>query len=154
MGRKRDRHRQARRIELPSGKKIEVLRPRPADTHSDGERRSGERPGTQRQASSSKVVDSGRPQVCSRCESPLVYPTAWRVVDHESWAVDLRCPNCEHSTSLVLGQAAAERFDEDLERGAETLMDDLARLAEANMAEDVERFVAALAADAIQPVDF
>ena len=33
-------------------------------------------------------------------------------------------------------------------------MDDLARLAEVNMAEDVERFVAALEADAILPVDF
>ena len=45
-------------------------------------------------------------------------------------------------------------FDEELDRGMEELAADLGRLARANMADDVDRFVAALNADAIQPMDF
>ncbi len=48
----------------------------------------------------------------------------------------------------------AESFDEELERGAETLMSDLARLTEANMRAHLARFAAALRADAILPTDF
>jgi hypothetical protein len=36
----------------------------------------------------------------------------------------------------------------------EELAADLGRLARANMAEDVDRFITALKADAIQPMDF
>jgi hypothetical protein len=49
---------------------------------------------------------------------------------------------------------AADRIDEELEQGAETLLRDLKRLSEANMLDDLERLVAALSADALLPMDF
>ena len=144
------------RIVLPGGKTIEVLRlapPEPAAPGGDpgpeaqGPREGGAPPGDDR-------AEAHPPHLCSNCRSSLVYPVAWEPAAGESWTVEVRCPNCEQTRTTVLGHEAAERFDEELERGAETLMDDLARLAEANMTEDVERFAAALAADAIEPSDF
>ena len=79
---------------------------------------------------------------------------AWTAAGDERWRVELRCPNCERAEGAVLDTDVAERFDEELERGGEKLMGDLARLTEANMLEDLERLTAALRADAILPPDF
>jgi hypothetical protein len=56
--------------------------------------------------------------------------------------------------TVTLDLAGANRFDEELEHGAETLVSDLKRLSEVNMLDDLERLVAALGADAILPMDF
>ena len=47
-----------------------------------------------------------------------------------------------------------EEFDEELDRGGDALARDYKRLMRANMAEEIERFVGALEADAILPEDF
>jgi hypothetical protein len=65
-----------------------------------------------------------------------------------------RCPNCEWSDVAVFDQATVDRFDDELDQGTEALMRDFKRLTQANMEADVERFVSALAADAILPEDF
>jgi hypothetical protein len=142
MSRKRP-ERDKRRIDLRSGKTLEVVgaEARAAARDSRGERtRTDER--------------TRDPHRCPLCGSGLVYPTAWRPVNRSTWEVDLRCPNCELVRLAVLDQEVAECFDDDLDLGAETLVEDLGRLSEANMAEDVERFAAALEADAILPSDF
>ena len=54
----------------------------------------------------------------------------------------------------VFDQDTVERFDEELDRGTEALVRDLKRLMRANMEDEIERFVGALAADAILPEDF
>jgi len=137
-------HRQhVRRIVLPSGKTIEVVyfeqltapagTPPPAGTHAEA------------------AVDL---HVCGGCRSTLVYPTDWEEAGTAHWEVTLRCPNCEWSGTGVFEQDLVERFDEELERGTETLVRDLKRLMRANMEEEIERFVSALEDDHIVPEDF
>jgi hypothetical protein len=92
--------------------------------------------------------------VCPECSSVLVTPVAWEQAGAGEWAVTLQCPNCEWWDADVFGEHAVECFDEELDRGTEILVRDLMRLARANMEDDVERFAAALRADAILPEDF
>jgi hypothetical protein len=146
MAQERNPDRDPERIVLPSGKTIEVVRLAEAAAPSSG---------------SDGTVVRGRvavraedPHLCPACDCSLVYPVAWLAAPPERWSVDLRCPNCERRETVVLGQDVADRFDEELEHGAETLMTDLKRLTSANMADHVDRFVAALGAGAIHPMDF
>jgi hypothetical protein len=66
----------------------------------------------------------------------------------------LRCPECESVREGVFEQAAVERLDDELDRAAGALLGDLKRMTHANMSEEVEFFVRALAADLIVPSDF
>ena len=66
----------------------------------------------------------------------------------------LHCPNCDIYREGVFSQVTVERFDEVLDRGGDSLARDYKRLMRANMAEEIDRFVGALRADAILPEDF
>ena len=66
----------------------------------------------------------------------------------------LRCPSCDWSGEALLDQGQMERLDEQLDDGFASLAAALAQLTQANMREQVERFTAALAAEAILPEDF
>jgi hypothetical protein len=92
--------------------------------------------------------------VCAECDSELVYPTEWEEAGPTHWDVSLRCPNCEWNGTGTFEQNVVERFDEELDRGTEALVRDLKRLMQANMEEDIERFVSALSAGHIIPEDF
>ena len=92
--------------------------------------------------------------VCAECDSELVYPTEWDEAGPTHWDVSLRCPNCEWSGTGTFEQDVVERFDEELDRGTEALVRDLKRLMQANMEEDIERFVSALSQGHIVPEDF
>jgi hypothetical protein len=91
---------------------------------------------------------------CSRCGSELVYPLEWDEAGENAWSVTLRCPSCELIAIGLFTQAEVDAFDTELDRGTKEVMNDLERLARANMADDVDRFAAALWADAVLPVDF
>lgn len=151
-----------KRIVLPSGKTIEVLRlaeqkppsEEPGTTLEPAPGPAVPRTDLPKDFADADVLSTADPHLCPACCSSLVYPVAWTAAGTERWSVELRCPNCERTESALLDLDVAESFDEELERGAETLMSDLARLTEANMREHVERFAAALHADAILPVDF
>jgi len=54
----------------------------------------------------------------------------------------------------VHGQDEVERFDAELDRGTENLIEDLHSVSRANMEEDVERFANALRDGHILPSDF
>ena len=131
---------QLKRIVLPSGKTIEVVYfdqvDRPAVSPTAPEREEREL------------------HVCEQCESDLVYPTEWEEADESHWQVALRCPNCEHREQGIFSQDECDRFDDHLEAGTEALTRDFKRLMAANMAEEIDRFAAALDADAIHPMDF
>lgn len=121
-----------RRLQLPSGKTIEVIRfddPAVGTEESDLHR-------------------------CPGCRSELVYPTRWSEADESSWRVTLRCPDCEVVREGVFPQSSIDAFDELLDAGTSALVGDLRRLTRANMTEEGERFLAALAVDAILPEDF
>jgi hypothetical protein len=92
--------------------------------------------------------------VCPDCDRELVYPVEWEEVSTTHWEVLLRCPNCEWSDLGVFDQTTVDRFDDELDRGTEGLMKDLKRLTQANMEDEIDRFVLALGADAILPEDF
>ena len=134
-----NRGHQLKRIVLPSGKTIEVV-------YFDQVDRPAAQPQPQREERDLHV--------CPDCESDLVYPTTWEEVDERHWSVSMRCPNCEYSEQGVFSQDECDRFDDHLEAGTDALTRDFKRLMAANMAEEIDRFIAALDADAIQPMDF
>jgi hypothetical protein len=137
MSRQPENNTYVRRVVLPSGKTIEVVY-------------------------FGDITDAPRPtaepaedlHVCGTCDSELVYPVDWEESGAEHWEVTLRCPNCEWSGTGVFDQDIVERFDEELDRGTECLIEDLTRLTHANMEDEIERFTSALASDAIWPMDF
>ena len=132
-----------KKVQLPSGKTIEVVYFRDADTPP-------EPPSSLRPA----VEPDQDLHVCAKCSRDLVFPVSWEEADQDSWMVVLRCPECEHVREGVFGQATVDNFDERLDMGTSSLTADLRRLTRANMAAEADLFVAALEADAILPEDF
>lgn len=128
-----------RTVDLPSGKILEVVYPEA------GEPFTRVRP---------PAMEDRDLCICEACSSELVEPTTWESAGPERWRVALRCPNCDHTSEGVFSQACVDRFDERLDDSTAAMVADLKRLEHAVMADDVERFVGALQADAILPEDF
>jgi hypothetical protein len=72
----------------------------------------------------------------------------------DAWELELMCPNCGWTTTGIYSQAEVEELEDRLEEGLSEMLADLHRLAQANMTDEVERFVAALDANVILPEDF
>jgi hypothetical protein len=130
-----------RRVVLPSGRAIEVVY---FETLAD-------EAGAALPATDGPVRDL---HLCPCCDRDLVYPVEWEEVSPTHWEVLLRCPNCEWSETDTFDQPTVDRFDEQLDMGTEILLRDLKRLQQANMEEEIDRFVRAVNADAILPEDF
>jgi hypothetical protein len=130
-----------RRVVLPSGRAIEVVYfETPADEVAAAIPASG-----------GAVRDL---HLCPCCDRDLVFPVEWEEVSPTHWEVLLRCPNCEWSEVDSFDQPTVDRFDEQLDIGTEILLRDLKRLQQANMEDEIDRFVRAVNADAILPEDF
>jgi hypothetical protein len=128
----RAHHHSVHRIVLPSGRKIEVVR-----FHED------------------LREEVYRPlHVCRHCRAPLVQPMSWAETEDDQWQLELMCPNCGWTISGVFNQAEVEELEDRLEEGLSEMLADLHRLAQANMTDEVERFIAALDANGILPEDF
>jgi len=141
-----------RQVQLPSGKIIEVLYfAGQQDPALEGDMIV---PPATPQPGLNPVRPDEDLHVCPRCTGELVYPVDWAEAGPKHWEVALRCPDCEWGDVGVFSQEAVERFDLELDRGAEVLLRDLQQLARANMADDVERFIVALRDDHIIPSDF
>jgi hypothetical protein len=137
-----------KRVVLPSGKTIEVVYFKETDV-------------PQPAVDASPAVPKDPPaephqdlHICTKCSSDLVYPLQWEESGPVNWNVLLHCPNCDVYREGIFTQETVETFDEELDRGADALASDYKRLVRANMAEEIERFVGALASDAILPEDF
>jgi hypothetical protein len=130
-----------KRVVLPSGKTIEVVYFKEADTEQDAH-------------SHPPAEPTQDLHVCIECSSELVYPVRWEEAGPENWSVLLHCPNCEVYREGVFAQETVEAFDEELDRGGDALERDYKRLMRANMEEELARFTRALAAEAILPEDF
>src|SRR5271156_147105 len=138
-----------RQVQLPSGKIIEVL------YFAGQEQRADATPTPVEPARQLHPIRTDEDlHICPRCTGELVYPVDWAEAGPKHWEVALRCPDCEWGEVGVFSQDAVERFDLELDRGAEVLLRDLQQLARANMADDVERFIVALQDDHIVPSDF
>ena len=130
-----------KRVTLPSGRTIDVV-------YFESAREEAEQP----------VAAPTRPtqdlHVCPECAAQLVYPIHWEEAGRENWRVSLRCPNCEWHATGIFSQDVVDHFDERLDEGTEQVVSDLKQLMHANMSEEIERFVAALEAEALLPEDF
>jgi hypothetical protein len=120
-----------RRIVLPSGRKIDVIR------FADG----------------ADQELSGL-HICPVCESPLVQPVAWAEAGPTQWQLALHCPNCNWEGEGVYKQDEIDRYEDSLEDGVQDILRDLQRLTHANMTAEITRFSEALHADLILPEDF
>lgn len=121
-----------RRVVLPSGRTVEVIHFRPE-------------------------TDAGLQRalhICPQCASELVQPVDWEEQPHGRWHLTLACPNCAWSDSGSFDAGQVEAFEDNLDEGLRDMIEDLQRLAQANLAGEFERFARALAADLILPEDF
>ena len=120
-----------RRIVLPSGRTIEVVRFHEADP----------------------AVPQGL-HVCPSCDSQLVQPIAWSEATEGKWELLLSCPNCFWACEGTFTEDEIHTLEEELDHGLEEMLRDLQRLTQANMADEIERFTNALHGDHILPEDF
>ena len=97
---------------------------------------------------------TAKPDNCPQCGSGLLQLIDCEPTRAGRWFIRLRCPECWLELTGVWGESALERFEDALARGAGQIAMSLERMTRANMAEAVECFCAALAADAILPMDF
>src|SRR5262245_4823869 len=91
---------------------------------------------------------------CPECNSDFVFPEQWEELGKEAYVLWLRCPECEWSTTGVFALDAVERFDDELDRGQVELVRALKRIERSNMIDEIDQLSRALAADAVQPMDF
>jgi hypothetical protein len=127
-----------RRVVLPSGRAIEVVYFEPLNLEDA--------------IAAPRQLDDLH--ICPECDRDLVYPVEWEEASESEWEVLLRCPNCEWTEVGLFDQATVDKFDEQLDQGTDILLDNLQEISQTNMREEIERFVQALEADAIQPEDF
>jgi hypothetical protein len=141
-----------KRVVLPSGKTIEVVYFKETDLPQPAaEPPVDEVPAAPQAPPAQPHQDL---HICVECASELVYPVQWEESGPVNWNVLLHCPNCDIYREGIFTQETVEGFDEELDRGADALARDYKRLIRANMAEEIDRFVGALASDAILPEDF
>jgi hypothetical protein len=103
-----------------------------------------------RQTSTDQPVGA---HVCRCCGLPLLQPEDAERAGRD-WLVRLGCPSCGWSGEVVLDQDQMDPLDEELDEGFVRLAAALDAITQLNMHEYVDRFGAALAADAILPEDF
>jgi hypothetical protein len=114
----------------------------------------GQGPGGEERRTPDGASSPDRLHVCFHCAGELAYPLDWTEEGPWQWRIVLRCPECESRREGVFEQAVVERLDDELDRASGALLGDLKRMTHANMSEEVEFFVRALAADLIVPSDF
>ena len=119
-----------RRIVLPSGRSIEVVR-------------WGDQNHTTRGL-----------HMCPDCNSELVQPIDWSEAADECWNLVLNCPNCDWYTEGLYTQDQVRELEDRLDEGLADMLRDLQRLTQANMADQIDRFINALWANQILPEDF
>jgi hypothetical protein len=140
--------RRTKRIQLPSGKVIEVVYFEPENPCSEMVTEADYK------ALDRIKADGINLHICPQCKSDMVYPVHWEEYDDKHWQMTLRCPECEYRGNIVAPQSDADLFDEHLSDTEDALTRDYKRLMAANFAEEIDRWVKAFDADAILPEDF
>jgi hypothetical protein len=92
--------------------------------------------------------------ICPGCASPLVTLVNGVETGSGQWHLRLRCPECERFQEIVCTESGLARLEQELCRGTAELRKELDRLARVQFEEEAERFIGALHADAILPIDF
>jgi hypothetical protein len=119
-----------RRFVLPSGQRVEVVN-------------------LERDAHAPRPLHT-----CLQCSSPLVQPLRWRELGDPGWELILHCPNCDWLAAGLVTEAEIERLEDELDAGLAEMLADLRRLTQANMADEIDRFMSAVELGLILPEDF
>jgi hypothetical protein len=91
------------------------------------------------------------------CSSDLVEPVSWSQLDPDRWRLELRCPECGAQRTAIFDADTVHAYNIALYEAADEVASQARALhAEwsADRAGDDERFVEALRADRILPIDF
>ncbi|HYH58524.1 MAG TPA: hypothetical protein VD790_04845 [Thermoleophilaceae bacterium] len=91
---------------------------------------------------------------CPECERDMVQPAGYEPLWGDRWFIARRCPNCEWRHEGVFPHAALRSYEEYLDQVDDHLWDDLVRIRDERIADEVAIFACALAVDAILPEDF
>ncbi len=121
-----------RKIVLPSGRTIDVVRFGRAEP----------------------LAPPSGLHVCPQCSCELVQPVSWSEASQGQWELVLSCPNCWWTADGTYPDKEVHALEDQLDKGLEDMLEDLQRLTQANMADQAERFATALQADQILPEDF
>lgn len=98
-----------------------------------------------------------RPECCPVCASSLVEPICWAHRGSGLWVVDLRCPECETECALTLDAEAVHAYNVCLFDAEDELTRAVRRFESewsSGVADEDRRFIEALRADRILPIDF
>lgn len=102
----------------------------------------------------SVIVSGAEARVCPVCGGGLVYPVDWERRSAGTWALRLRCPECETVRGVLMDRAGVEQLNRELYQARREVADASRELSRRHFAEEVERIVAALRSGLIQPMDF
>ena len=91
---------------------------------------------------------------CRSCRSRLVYPLRWRRVGDRRVAARPALPGLRRIWRERRTTAEVQRLDRTLAAGREVLLGHLREIERIEREGEIDRFTAALAADAILPEDF
>ncbi len=81
-------------------------------------------------------------QRCPNCDSLLVQPGNWHELGDGNWNVELRCPECRWRDRHSYSQDEVDRYEVELERSDQQLIEDLRVISRVNMEEEADRFAA------------
>jgi transcription elongation factor Elf1 len=91
---------------------------------------------------------------CVACGRDFVSPIEWEPEGKDRWWMYIRCGECGVSREVTVSNAVAERYDDELARGAKAISRAAKRLDQARMKDDAGAFIAALRHGLIEPADF
>lgn len=92
--------------------------------------------------------------VCPSCDSAFADLVDGAEVAPGAWEIVLRCADCEEHRHATCSEPSLARLEDELARGLALLRLELDTFARTRFEEDAERFIAALRAGAILPMDF
>jgi hypothetical protein len=100
-------------------------------------------------------------RICPECDCRLCFESAAEPIAFDTWLIVVQCPNCWHAWRRTVSDVVLELFEHALDDDTIAIEAALDQLVVANardeaqqLAAEVERFAAALEADAIVPMDF
>jgi hypothetical protein len=91
---------------------------------------------------------------CGSCGSALVQLADWMRLDSDHWWLCLHCAECAHVVDAVVHRADVEEVDRLMQAAEDAIRAEAACWAKSAMSQWVERFVRALRAGAVAPMDF
>ena len=107
-----------------------------------------------RRAAAAPQPPASELSACVLCERDFVTPVEWEPVGEDRWWIFLRCGECGTSREVTVPNAVAERYDEDLSRGANAISRAAGRLDQERMSTYADTFILALRGGLIEPADF